>query len=184
MRELDGGEWAVGARETPRDRDERPELAPEERIGEPGWDDDAERVTVFPGILGGDPALLPANGHCDDATIALQLEQPLVHGTARDRPRRHLVARHVAKPQEQLMRGVGVPRGAIGKKVLELELELREGVRVEELTQLDLAEELAELRRVHGQGLRAALGKGRIALVDEVPDVLEEERRGERRRGA
>ena len=82
------------------------------------------------------------------------------------------------------MHGVGVPRGAIGKEVLELELELREGVRVEELAQLDLAEELAELRRVHGQCLRPALGEGRVALVDEVADVLEEERRGERRRRA
>src|SRR5207237_5831104 len=99
----------------------------------------------------------------------------------RDRARGHLVARQVAEPQEQLVRGIGVPRGTIGQQVLELELELGEGVRVEELAQLDLAEELAELRRVHGEGLRAALGERCVAPVDEVADVLEEGRRGERR---
>src|SRR5207247_10052143 len=71
---------------------------------------------------------------------------------------------------------------AVRLEVLQLELELRERVLVEELAQLDLAEELAELRRVHGERLRAALGKRGVALVDEVADVREQERRREWRR--
>ena len=158
--ELDGGEGSVGAREAPNERDERPGLVPEERIGKPRWHDD---------------------GHRDGATIALQLEQPLIHSSARGRACGKLIAGQIAEPQEQLVRGVRVSSGPIGHELLELELELRQRVRVEELAQLDLAEELAELRRVHGQGLRAAFGEGRVALVDEVADVLEEERRREGR---
>src|SRR5881628_2057393 len=43
-REVDRGERTVGPREAPRDRDERTEVAREERIRQSGGHDDAERV--------------------------------------------------------------------------------------------------------------------------------------------
>src|SRR5262249_21776923 len=55
---------------------------------------------------------------------------------------------------------------------------------VEELAELGLAEELAELRVIDGERLRAALGERRVAVVNEIRDEREEERRGERRRDA
>ena len=180
-RELDRGERAVRSREAPDQRHERPQLAREERVRQPGRHDDAERVAVFAGVLGRDPTRLARDRDGDRPPVALQLEEPLVHRRIGDRPRFQLVAREVAEPQQKVVGGVDVPRGAIGLEVLELELELGERVRVEELAQLDLTEELAELRRIHGQGLRAAFGEGRVALVDEVADVLEEERRREGR---
>ena len=57
-------------------------------------------------------------------------------------------------------------------------------VGVEELAELGLAEELAELGVVDRERLRAALGEGSVAVVDEVRDEREEERRRERGGGA
>ena len=53
---------------------------------------------------------------------------------------------------------------------------------VEQLAQLRLAEQLAQLRLVDGQGLGAPLGERRVAVVEVVGDVAEEQRRREGRR--
>ena len=50
-----------------------------------------------------------------------------------------------------------------------------------QLPQLRLAEELAQLGLVHGEGLRAPLGQRRVAVVEVVGDVAEEQRRREGR---
>src|SRR3954452_19682137 len=65
--------------------------------------------------------------------------------------------------------------------MLQLQLELIESVGIEQLAQLRFAEELAKLRLIDRQRLRAALGQRRIAVVDEIRDVAEEQRGGERR---
>ena len=60
-------------------------------------------------------------------------------------------------------------------------LEALDRLGVEELAQLRLAEELAQLRLVDRERLGPPLGERRVAVVDEVGDVGEQERRGERR---
>ena len=66
-------------------------------------------------------------------------------------------------------------------ELLQLALDFRERVRIEQLPQLRFAEQLAQLRLIDREGLRAPLGQRRIAVVDVVGDVAEEERRRERR---
>src|SRR5207253_10047364 len=102
---------------------------------------DAERVPISSRVLGRDPPRLTSERHGDRPTVALQLEQPLVDGRAGLRPRLELVAREIAEPDQEVVRRVGVTRDAIGLEVLELELQLAERVRVEQLAQLDLSEE-------------------------------------------
>ena len=80
------------------------------------------------------------------------------------------------------MNRVGALRLVPLVEMLQLELRLRERLGVEQLAQLRLAEELAELRLIDGQRLRAALGERRVAVVQEVRDVAEQHRRRERRR--
>src|SRR5947207_1326291 len=75
-------------------------------------------------------------------------------------------------------------RRALANQVLERQLEIGHRVLVEKLAKLHLAQERAELRGVDREGLRAQLRKGRVAFVHEVRDVVEEKRRGERRRRA
>ena len=79
------------------------------------------------------------------------------------------------------MDAVGVTRGPLANEMLERELEIGDRVLVEQLAKLDLAEERAELRGIDGEGLRAQLSERRVALVHEVRDVVEEQRRRERR---
>ncbi len=45
----------------------------EERVGKPAWRHGAERVTVEPGVVGGDPALLTAEAQRHGAPFALKL---------------------------------------------------------------------------------------------------------------
>jgi hypothetical protein len=76
---------------------------------------------------------------------------------------------------------VGVSERSI--EALELAPVLEHDVGVEELAELGLAEQLAELRVIDRQRLRAPLGGRGVLVVDEAPDEGEEERRGHRRRG-
>ncbi len=55
-------------------------------------------------------------------------------------------------------------------------------VGVEQLAQVGLAKQLAQLILVDGERLRAALGQRRVAVIHKVGHVAEEQRRGERRR--
>ena len=55
-------------------------------------------------------------------------------------------------------------------------------VGVEQLAQLGVADQLAQLRLIDRQRLRPALGERRVAVVEEARDVAEEQRRGKRRR--
>ena len=64
---------------------------------------------------------------------------------------------------------------------LELPLDLREGIRVEQVAQLLLPEELAEQVAIERERLRAPLRGRRVVLVHVARDVVEEERRAVRR---
>src|SRR5262249_26973814 len=70
---------------------------------------------------------------------------------------------------------------AMALEALQRALERRDRVRIQQLAQLRLAQELPQLRRVDRERLGAALRERRIAVVDEVRDVVEEQRGGEGR---
>ena len=65
---------------------------------------------------------------------------------------------------------------------LQLALDRVHRVGVEQLAQLGVAEQLAQLRLIDGQRLRAPLGERRVAVVQKARDVAEEQRGRKRRR--
>ncbi len=65
-------------------------------------------------------------------------------------------------------------------QVLELGLDIGHGVGVEEIAQLGIAEELAQLRLIDRERLCAPFGEWRVAIVEIVGDVAKQERRRER----
>src|SRR5581483_9591172 len=158
------------------EREERPRVADEERVGQTGRQHDPEGIAVLRGVLGRDPALLAGDRDADRAPLPIELGEPFVDRRVRYRTGDELLWREIAEAEQQLVQPVDVPRRALRLEVLKLELELGERPRVEKLAQLDLAEQLPQLRRIDGERLRAPLGERRVALVDEAADVLEEQR--------
>ena len=96
-----------------------------------------------------------------------------------------LVRRQVAEAAQQVVDGIGRARRALRRQRLELELEVGEGVAIEELAQLLRPEQLAQQVAVERQRLGAPLEERRVALVHVRGDVVEQqggrERRGARR---
>jgi len=66
-------------------------------------------------------------------------------------------------------------------EVLELSFVLLDDVRIEQLAQLGIAEQLAQLRVIDRQRLRPPFGQRGVAVVEEARDVPEQQRRGEGR---
>ena len=96
--------------------------------------------------------------------------------------RSNLVSGQIAEPQQEIVQAVGVPRLVIGVERLQLLLHFVQRRLVEQFAEIGAAEDLFELRLIDGQGLRAAFGERRIAIVDVVGDVGEQQRRSVRRR--
>jgi hypothetical protein len=69
-------------------------------------------------------------------------------------------------------------------QMLELPFHSVECVGIEQLSQLRISKQFAQLRLVNRQGLRTSLCQRGVAVIDVVRDVAEEERRRERRRHA
>ena len=142
----------------------------------------AGRVAVAPGVLDRDPARLAADPDGDRAARGGQRLQPLAGGRrAAARPGGDLLRREVAEAPQQVGDLVHGARPALVDQRLALQLRLLEGGRVQQLAELLLAEQLAEEVAIERQRLRAPLGERGVALVHEGGDVVEEERRGERR---
>ena len=94
-----------------------------------------------------------------------------------------LLGRQVAEAAQHVVQGVAFGRARVLGPVLEVRLDLLRARRVDQLAQLLLAEQLAQQVAVERQRGRPALGVGRVALVHVGRDVVEEQRRRERRRG-
>ena len=83
--------------------------------------------------------------------------------------------REIAESQQQVVHAVRRSGAVVGREPLQLSLDVVDGVGVEQLAKLGVAQELAELRLVDRQRLRAAFGQRRIAVVEEAGDVAEEQ---------
>jgi hypothetical protein len=59
------------------------------------------------------------------------------------------------------------------RQVLQLALHGFEDRLIQQIAQLGIANQIPQLRLIHRQGLRAALGERRIAVVEIVRDVAE-----------
>ena len=165
------------AREARDQRAQRVGHGLEEGRGHAAGRHGAERVAVAAGVLGGDQPVLAADAHAQRAAVGQQLRaaSPRVAG----QPRRELGLGEVADPPQQVVQRVG----AAAALAAELVLDLLERVGVEQVAQLVGAGELAQQVAVERQRRDAPLRRGRVVLVEVLRDVLEVERRGERRGG-
>src|SRR5439155_24232008 len=88
----------------------------------------------------------------------------------------------VSELPQLIVQLVGVARLAAVGEALQLQLEVGERARVDELAELFLSEQLGQDPPVERQRLRAPFGERRVAFVDERADIPERERARERRR--
>ena len=136
----------------------------------------ADAVAVSRDILDGDPAVVAGDPHPDRAPSARQLGEPGIGRRAvLEDARGDLVVRQVAQAPQQVVHLVDGGRLPIVGQRLQRQLQVGQRVRVEQLAQLLLAEELAEQVAVEGERARAALGERRVAVVHVRRDVVEQE---------
>ena len=153
-----------------------------ERDRKPGPDGDAEPVAQPRRIFGGRDPLGARDPHADRAPLRDERVDPLAPVAVG--ARRDLVVGEIADVAQQVVQPVeaaGVTR--LGE-VLELELELRERLGIEQLAQLLGAEQLAQQIAVEREGGGAAFGQWRVAVVHAHRDPREQQRLRERRRAA
>jgi len=91
------------------------------------------------------------------------------------------VAGEIAEAEEEVVNCIGGPCALIFSEELEVGFDFGDGDGVEELAEVGFAEEVGEERLIDGEGGGAAFGERRVAVVDEVAGVSEEERRREGR---
>ena len=163
-----GRERPVGAGVAAHEAVQRTWHGLDEHVGQPGRRHGAGRVAVAARVLGGDQALLPGDAHADGTARADELRRRL---------RVDLLRRQVAEPPQQ----VGQCLGAVAVRPADRLDDLCLGLRVEQVADLLLAQQLPQHAAVERQRLGATLARGRVGLVHVLRDVVEEERRGERR---
>ncbi len=198
-RDVDHAERSVRARVPPQQVAERVGHGLGERLGHTHGKRHAERVPQAAGVLGDGPLLgvargharQPAEAHPDDAPSTLEVGQPaddlvadVFAGAGAQRLQR--VGPRAAQHVPQVL---GVAGLAIGRERLQLGLRALDRGRVEQVGELRralVAEELRQQGGVERERGRAALGEGRVAVVQELCGVPEQqrlrERRGRRRR--
>ena len=150
----------------------------------PGRQRHAERVPQPAGVLDRRPALLAGDPDLDQPALRRQLGQPARRGPGS--AQRSATSTADSGPIARSMSATpsASRQAPAGREPLQVALGILDDLRVEQLPQVGLAEQLGEQRRVQGQRLRPALGQRCVALVHERADVAEQQRPGERRRGA
>ena len=180
-RQVAAAEGAVGARIARDQLGQRVVDRLQEGLGQARRRRHPQRVAQPAGVLGRQQARLAGHRHLDHAPLGQQLRHPAVGRRGRLAARAGLVARQVAQAQQQVVQAVGAPRAVLLVEGLQGPLQRVERGRVEQLAQLGLAQQLAQLARVDHQGLGAPLLQRRVALVEVVGHVAEQQRRGEGR---
>ena len=138
-------------------------------IGQARRRHDTERIAVAAGVLRGDQALLARDPHPQRPPLGFE------HGSLR---LVELADAEIPPQPQQIVQLVGIPRVAA-----QLRLHLLDRVRVEQLAQLLLPQQLPQQLAVERQRLRPPLGRRRVVLVHVSGDVVEEQRGRIGRRG-
>ena len=138
-------------------------------IGQARRRHDTERIAIAAGVLGGDQALLAGDPHPQRAPLGFE------HGSLR---LVELADAEIPPQPQQIVQLVGIPRVAA-----QLRLHLLDCVRVKQLAQLLLPQQLPQQLAVERQRLRPPLGRRRVVLVHVSGDVVEEQRGRIGRRG-
>ena len=156
----------------------------DERLRQTAGRHDAERVAIEAGVVGRDPALLARDA---GSTIARRSRRSTSSSAAASTPASTRscasAARQVADAAQDVAERVARAGARAVRAVLEVGLDLVQRAGVDQLAQLVLAEQLAQQVAVERQRRRAPLGVRRVALVHVRRDVVEQQRRGERRGG-
>jgi hypothetical protein len=181
-RQLGRRERPVRARVAADDPHERLVHRLDERLRQPAWRHGAEPVAVQAGVLGGDPALLPADAHRDRAPLGAKLVEHALRVDALHAARLRLAPGQVAQCTQHVVERVDIRCLHSLGQVLQVGLDLRERVRVDQVAQLLLAEQLAQQVAVERERRGAPLRVRRVALVHVGRHVVEQQGRGERRR--
>ncbi len=170
----------------------------EEGGGQPGGHGHAQPVPQPAGVLGRGQALLAAHPHPHNPAPRHQLLHPpsddpfsLFARTGGGRGVRgpvsggraggQLLDGEGAEASEQVVGLVGVAGPAPVDQALQLQLQVGQGGRVDQLPQLVGAQQLAEQVAVERQGRGPALGQGGVALVHVDRHPAEQQRGGEGR---
>src|SRR5688500_2208105 len=152
----------------------------EQRLGNAWRYRDAERIAIPRHIFDRDIAAFAGDRNRYDAARALQVGQRGAN-VWQDTPRLELADRQVADPDQQVVQTVARFDPVLLVQMLQLPLDGVECVGIEQLAQLGVAQQLAQLRLIHRQRLRPSLRQRGITVVDVVGDVTEEKRGRERR---
>ena len=169
-------EWAVGAGVAANQFKHGLRNRLKQRGGQAGRERDAERVAVARGIFGGDEAALAGDAQLEKAAGADEavdgFEQGCI-GNAAAIARRARDRRGAGRDREcrRRMRA----RWDSGEALRGF-FHFGDGVGVEQFAQVGFAEQLAQLILIDGEGLGAALGQRRVAVVEEIGDVTEKQR--------
>ncbi len=138
----------------------------------------AQRVAQAARVLDRRPVVGAGDADPDRTAGGGQLLGPLRLGA----PLGQLGVRERTEQPQPVRDALRVLDAAVLGEPLQLALQLGEHLRVEQLAQLRLAEQLGQQPGVQGEGGGTALGERRVALVQELGDVPEEQGAGERGR--
>ena len=133
----------------------------EERGRDPDRRRDPDAVAIARDVLDGDPALVTGDPRPDRAPRRLELLEPRPRdrGTALG-PGGDLLGGQVAEAAQQIVDAVERGRAPIVGQRLETQLQVGQGIGIEELAQLLLAEQLAQQVAIERQRAGTALASG------------------------
>ncbi len=144
QRELRGGERRVRARVAQRQIAQRIADRLQQRLGNADRHRHAQRVAKARGVLDGDQARIAGDANCQHPASGDQLRRPC--GDVRgQRPLADLRLREIAQRQQHVVHAVGALHVVLRIEALELPLDRVHRVGVEQLAQLRVAEQLAQL---------------------------------------
>ena len=179
--EVGRGERRVRARVAQREVAQRIAHRLQQRVGDADRQRDADAVAEARRVFGRDESRVAGDAHVQRAPRGDQLLDARGH-VDRDRPFGDLAARQVAERQQHVVHAVRALDLILRIEPLQLPLDRVHRLGVEQLAQLRVAKQLAQLRLIDRQGLRPALRQRCVAIVDEARHVAEEQRGGKRRR--
>ena len=143
----------------------------------------AERVAVQAGVGGIDPALLAVDAHPRDTPLGREILQHRRGNQTVQYPGGDLLDRQVPDAAQHVEQPVAPGRLRHLRPALQIGLDGVQRAGIDQVAQLLLAEQLAQQVAIERERGRPALGVGRVALVHVGGDVVEQQARGERRRG-
>ncbi len=172
------GERAVGAGVAREEIAERVLDGLSERFRDTDRQGGPQGVAQPARVLDRRPVLSARDPDPDGTAGTGQLLSPLGFGA----PLRQFRIRERAEKAEEVRDALGVLDAAVLGEPLQLALQLGQHLRVEQLAQLRLAQQLGQQPGVQRQGGGAALGERGVTLVQELGDIAEEEGTREGRR--